>query len=134
MFWAILGHEIVPSLFIRKLEFMTSQSDIFPELYVILIQFYIPKGKYHTTLQKSDIVIKMYKWHFSIKISRFLCFLFKYINFFPGSILAVTLADKFAPGKTSRFLGLCIYRGDQGLHHKIILRNVIDNEGVSKLF
>ncbi|KAH3729350.1 39S ribosomal protein L19, mitochondrial-like [Dreissena polymorpha] len=55
-------------------------------------------------------------------------------EFYVGSILAVTLADKFALGKTSRFLGLCIYRGDQGLHHKIILRNVIDNEGVEMMY
>ena len=46
-----------------------------------------------------------------------------------GSIMAVTMADKHAPGKESRFLGICIHRGGSGLRANFTLRNVIDGQG-----
>uniref|UniRef100_A0A914WX57 Large ribosomal subunit protein bL19m n=1 Tax=Plectus sambesii TaxID=2011161 RepID=A0A914WX57_9BILA len=47
-----------------------------------------------------------------------------------GSVLAVTLADKYAPGRQRRFVGICIRREKTGLHHHFTLRNVIDGLGV----
>ena len=46
-----------------------------------------------------------------------------------GSIMAVTMADKHAPGKESRFVGICIHRGGSGLRANFTLRNVIDGQG-----
>lgn len=46
-----------------------------------------------------------------------------------GSVLAVTVADKYAPGKSSRFVGICIDRSGQGLYHNFTLRNVVDDQG-----
>ncbi|XP_060085787.1 large ribosomal subunit protein bL19m-like [Ylistrum balloti] len=51
-------------------------------------------------------------------------------EFYVGSILAVTAADIFAPNKSSRFVGICIERGRQGMEHIFTLRNVIDGQGV----
>lgn len=45
-----------------------------------------------------------------------------------GSILAVTISDQHSPGKTERFVGICIKREGCGLRASFILRNVIDNE------
>lgn len=55
-------------------------------------------------------------------------------EFYVGSIMAVTVADKYAPGKTSRFVGLCIHRSEHGLRHKFILRNVIDDQGIEIMY
>lgn len=44
--------------------------------------------------------------------------------------MAVTTADPQSPGKTSRFLGICIERAGSGLRTEFILRNVIDHEGM----
>lgn len=44
--------------------------------------------------------------------------------------MAVTVADKSAPGKQRRFVGICIYREGQGLSANFILRNVIDGQGL----
>lgn len=51
-------------------------------------------------------------------------------EFYVGSILAVTVSDPFAPGKVSRFLGICIYREGSGLNTCFTLRNIIDREGI----
>ncbi|XP_037605978.1 39S ribosomal protein L19, mitochondrial [Sebastes umbrosus] len=51
-------------------------------------------------------------------------------EFYVGSILAVTMADPNASGKTNRFVGICIQRGGKGLGATIILRNIINNQGV----
>lgn len=51
-------------------------------------------------------------------------------EFYVGSILAVTVSDPNAPGKTSKFVGLCISRDQQGLRHQFTLRNYIEHEGV----
>ncbi|XP_019964561.1 large ribosomal subunit protein bL19m [Paralichthys olivaceus] len=51
-------------------------------------------------------------------------------EFYAGSILAVTMADPHASGKTNRFVGICIQRGGKGLGATFILRNIIDNQGV----
>lgn len=51
-------------------------------------------------------------------------------EFYVGSVLAVTVSDKFAPGKTNRFVGICIMREYSGLRHYFILRNVIDGLGI----
>jgi len=50
-------------------------------------------------------------------------------EFYVGSVLAVTVSDKFAAGKTNRFVGICILREYSGLRHYFILRNVIDGLG-----
>lgn len=49
---------------------------------------------------------------------------------FLGSILAVTISDPHAQGKTNRFVGICIERKGCGLRAEFILRNVIDHQGV----
>ncbi|XP_013865440.1 large ribosomal subunit protein bL19m isoform X1 [Austrofundulus limnaeus] len=51
-------------------------------------------------------------------------------EFYVGSILAVTMADLYASGKTNRFVGICIRRGGSGLGATFILRNIINNQGV----
>lgn len=51
------------------------------------------------------------------------------VRFFTGSIMAVTAADPYAPGKTSRFVGICIERHGQGLYANFTLRNVLDGQG-----
>ncbi|XP_071335536.1 large ribosomal subunit protein bL19m [Trachinotus anak] len=51
-------------------------------------------------------------------------------EFYVGSILAVTMADPNASGKTNRFVGICIQRGGKGLGATFVLRNIIDNQGV----
>jgi large subunit ribosomal protein L19 len=49
-------------------------------------------------------------------------------------VLAVTVADPNATNKSNRFVGICIYRGDVGLRHQFILRNVVDHQGVEILY
>ncbi|KAI1278834.1 39S ribosomal protein L19, mitochondrial [Halotydeus destructor] len=51
-------------------------------------------------------------------------------EFYVGSILAVTVSDPDAPGKVSRFVGICIAREGQGLRHNFTVRNIVENEGV----
>lgn len=51
-------------------------------------------------------------------------------EFYVGSILAVTMADPNASGKTNRFVGICIQRGGKGLGATFIVRNIIENQGV----
>ncbi|XP_018531514.1 39S ribosomal protein L19, mitochondrial [Lates calcarifer] len=51
-------------------------------------------------------------------------------EFYVGSILAVTMADPNASGKTNRFVGICIQRGGKGLGATFILRNIIETQGV----
>ncbi|XP_027213084.2 large ribosomal subunit protein bL19m [Penaeus vannamei] len=55
-------------------------------------------------------------------------------EFYVGSIMAVTVADFNASGKTNRFVGICIQRGGSGLRAWFILRNVIDHQGVEILY
>lgn len=55
-------------------------------------------------------------------------------EFYVGTIMAVTTSDPHSPGKTSRFLGICIKREGCGLRAKFILRNVIDHQGVEVLY
>ncbi|KAJ8711651.1 hypothetical protein PYW08_008605 [Mythimna loreyi] len=51
-------------------------------------------------------------------------------EFYVGSILAVTVADPHAQGKTNRFVGICIERKGAGLRAEFTLRNVVDHQGV----
>ncbi|XP_040283388.1 39S ribosomal protein L19, mitochondrial [Bufo bufo] len=51
-------------------------------------------------------------------------------EFYVGSILAVTVADRHANGKSSRFVGICIHRSGHGLGATFLLRNIIDGQGV----
>ncbi|XP_054617320.1 39S ribosomal protein L19, mitochondrial [Dunckerocampus dactyliophorus] len=51
-------------------------------------------------------------------------------EFYVGSILAVTMSDPNASGKTNRFVGICIQRGGKGLGATFVLRNIINNQGV----
>lgn len=40
------------------------------------------------------------------------------------------MADPYASGKTSRFVGICIERKNYGLGAAFKLRNVIDGQGI----
>ncbi|XP_045484647.1 39S ribosomal protein L19, mitochondrial [Pieris rapae] len=51
-------------------------------------------------------------------------------EFYVGSILAVTISDPHAQGKTNRFVGICIERKGCGLRAEFTLRNVVDHQGV----
>ncbi|CAG9762916.1 unnamed protein product [Ceutorhynchus assimilis] len=55
-------------------------------------------------------------------------------EFYVGSILAVTSSDPHSPGKTQRFVGICIKREGCGLRASFILRNVIDHQGVEMMY
>lgn len=55
-------------------------------------------------------------------------------EFYPGSIMAVTVSDPNAPNKSSRFVGICICRGGVGLNAFLILRNVVDGLGVEIMY
>lgn len=55
-------------------------------------------------------------------------------EFYVGSILAVTVSDPYAPGKTNRFVGICIDRQGYGLNAAFTLRNVIDGQGVEIMY
>nr|CDS32722.1 39S ribosomal protein L19 [Hymenolepis microstoma] len=50
------------------------------------------------------------------------------------SILSVTVADKYAPNKKNRFVGICIERSNEGLWSNFTLRNVIDKTAVEVNF
>ena len=51
-------------------------------------------------------------------------------EFYVGSILAVTISDPYAPGKCSKFVGICIERAGQGTEANFTLRNRVDGQGV----
>ncbi|KAK0167863.1 hypothetical protein PV327_001718 [Microctonus hyperodae] len=55
-------------------------------------------------------------------------------EFYVGSILAVTHSEPHAPGKSNRFVGICIQRKGCGLRASFILRNVIDHQGVEVVY
>ncbi|XP_041369131.1 39S ribosomal protein L19, mitochondrial-like [Gigantopelta aegis] len=55
-------------------------------------------------------------------------------EFYVGSIMAVKVADAHSPGKTNRFVGICIQRGGHGLRSYFILRNVIDGQGIEIMY
>lgn len=55
-------------------------------------------------------------------------------TFTTGSILAVTMKDPHAGGKTNRFVGICTQRSGSGLGATFILRNIIDGQGTVALF
>lgn len=51
-------------------------------------------------------------------------------EFYVGTIMAVTVSDPEAPGRVSRFLGICIARDGYGMRANFTLRNYIEHEGV----
>ncbi|XP_011304778.1 39S ribosomal protein L19, mitochondrial [Fopius arisanus] len=55
-------------------------------------------------------------------------------EFYVGSVLAVTYSEPHAPGKSNKFVGICIDRKGSGLRANFLLRNVIDNQGVEIKF
>nr|XP_022905409.1 39S ribosomal protein L19, mitochondrial [Onthophagus taurus] len=55
-------------------------------------------------------------------------------EFYVGSILSVTSADKHTLGKPQKFVGICIKREGCGLRAKFILRNIIEQQGVEILY
>ncbi|VDM33605.1 unnamed protein product [Hydatigera taeniaeformis] len=57
-----------------------------------------------------------------------------YIPILKCSILAATVADKHAPNKKNRFVGICIERNNEGLWSNFTLRNVIDRTAVEVNF
>lgn len=48
--------------------------------------------------------------------------------------MAVTSSDVHTPGKTHKFVGICINREGCGLRARFILRNVIDQQGIEILY
>jgi len=59
---------------------------------------------------------------------------FKIPEFYVGSILSVTVADNLSPTKQTKFVGICIAKGEPGLRHRFVLRNVIDDQGVEIMY
>jgi large subunit ribosomal protein L19 len=55
-------------------------------------------------------------------------------EFYPGTIMAVTVSDPYSPGKVKRFVGICVRRDDYGLRHNFTLRNVVDGLGVENVY
>lgn len=55
-------------------------------------------------------------------------------EFYVGSILAVTTSDQYAPGKTKKFVGICIHRTYFALRATFTLRNIVDNQGVEIMY
>ncbi|KAL7074336.1 hypothetical protein ACQ4LE_006273 [Meloidogyne hapla] len=55
-------------------------------------------------------------------------------EFYVGSIMAVTMSDPNLQQRQNRFVGICIRREKEGLHHNFTLRNVIDGLGVEVMF
>ncbi|CAJ0578036.1 unnamed protein product, partial [Mesorhabditis spiculigera] len=55
-------------------------------------------------------------------------------EFYVGSILAVTSADKNLASREHRFVGICIRREQEGLHHRFTLRNVVEGIGVEIMY
>ena len=54
--------------------------------------------------------------------------------FTSGSYLAVTRADPHSSTGTTKFVGICIARNNNGLGSTFVLRNVIDGIGVEVMF
>jgi len=55
-------------------------------------------------------------------------------EFYPGSILSVTVSDEYGPEKNTRFVGRCLWRDGFGLACKFVLRNVIEGEGFEIMY
>jgi len=55
-------------------------------------------------------------------------------EFYVGSIMSVTVADNLSPTKQTKFVGLCIAKGEPGLRHRFVLRNMIDDQGVEVMY
>merc|ERR1711990_572810 len=55
-------------------------------------------------------------------------------EFYPGSVLAVTYADRHAPEKKMRFVGRVLIVEGFGTNHKFLLRNVVDGVPVNIKF
>uniref|UniRef100_A0A0K0CTN6 Large ribosomal subunit protein bL19m n=1 Tax=Angiostrongylus cantonensis TaxID=6313 RepID=A0A0K0CTN6_ANGCA len=55
-------------------------------------------------------------------------------EFYVGSVLAVTTSEKYFGSKEHRFVGICIRREKEGLHHQFTLRNVIEGIGVEVMY
>lgn len=46
----------------------------------------------------------------------------------------MTVSDPYAPGKTNRFVGICIHRDNYGLRHSFTLRNCVDGVGIEIVY
>jgi len=55
-------------------------------------------------------------------------------EFYVGSIMSVTVADDMSPTKQTKFVGICIAKGEPGLRHRFTLRNIIDDQGVEIMY
>jgi len=55
-------------------------------------------------------------------------------EFYVGSIMSVTVADDMSPTKQTKFVGICIEKGEPGLRHRFTLRNIIDDQGVEIMY
>ncbi|OAF71781.1 39S ribosomal protein L19, mitochondrial [Intoshia linei] len=51
-------------------------------------------------------------------------------EFYVGSKMSVSFADKFSPSGVNTFVGICITRIEHGLNHQFSIRNVVENHGV----
>jgi len=55
-------------------------------------------------------------------------------EFYPGSIVAVTYADKYAANKTLRFVGRVLTVQGFGTNHRFLVRNIVDDVAVNIQF
>lgn len=55
-------------------------------------------------------------------------------EFYVGSIMAVTMSDPNMANRQNRFVGICIRREKEGLHHNFTLRNTIDGLGIEIMY
>uniref|UniRef100_A0A2P2I584 Large ribosomal subunit protein bL19m n=2 Tax=Hirondellea gigas TaxID=1518452 RepID=A0A2P2I584_9CRUS len=55
-------------------------------------------------------------------------------EFYVGSVMAVTINDPNATGRSSRFVGICIQRMNRGLKSNFTLRNVLDYQGMEIMY
>ncbi|KAH7728356.1 Protein MRPL-19 [Aphelenchoides avenae] len=55
-------------------------------------------------------------------------------EFYVGSVMAVTISDPNMGNRQNRFVGICVRKNYQGLHHQFTLRNVVDGLGVEVMY
>ncbi|XP_039257373.2 large ribosomal subunit protein bL19m-like [Styela clava] len=55
-------------------------------------------------------------------------------EFYPGSIVRVTVADQYAQEKVSKFAGRVLYRDGFGMDCHFCLRNILDGEAVEIIY
>ncbi|XP_058807907.1 large ribosomal subunit protein bL19m [Phymastichus coffea] len=122
----VLSELLVDTKKDEKTEIPNATEPFPPPHYRFVYQEFLPdpnfkyRNKLRERLERRDMLAR----RFNVEIP----------EFYVGSIVAVTHSDRHAPGKTNRFLGICIQRKGCGLRASFMLRNVIDNLGVDIIF